>query len=226
MLDTLTLVETPEGIALHLRSAGVMPRACAWALDALIRLGVIWIVAIFIGVLGESGFGIYLLVLFALFWLYPVLFEVLRDGQTPGKKVMGLRVINANGTPVTWIASIVRNLLRTVDMLPFAYAFGLLACLIDPCGRRLGDLVAGTLVVYAELPAKPGAAPTAPVVHAPVPLPPGERAAIVEFAERAAQLTPERQRELADLLPMLTQTHGSLAVQRLHGMACAFLGRG
>lgn len=226
MLDTLTLVETPEGIALHLRSAGVMPRACAWALDALIRVGVIWIVAIFIGVLGESGFGIYLLVLFALFWFYPVLFEVLRDGQTPGKKVMGLRVINANGTPVTWIASIVRNLMRTVDMLPFAYAFGLLACLIDPCGRRLGDLVAGTLVVYAELPAKPGEPPIAPVVHAPVQLPPGERAAIVEFAERAAQLTPERQRELAELLPMLTQTHGSLAVQRLHGMACAFLGRG
>ncbi|MEO7326634.1 MAG: RDD family protein [Dokdonella sp.] len=225
MLDTLTLVETPEGIALHLRSAGVMPRACAWAADAMIRLGLIWMLAIFIGMLGESGFGIYLLVLFVLFWFYPVLFEVLRDGQTPGKKIMGLRVVNANGTPVTWIASIVRNLLRTVDMLPFAYAFGLFACLIDPGGRRLGDLVAGTLVVYAELPAKQGAAPIAPVVHAPMPLLPRERAAIVEFAERAAQLTPERQQELAALLPMLTQAQGSLAVQRLHGMACAFLGR-
>jgi uncharacterized RDD family membrane protein YckC len=208
-----------------LRSAGVMPRACAWAFDALIRMGVLWVLAIVIGVLGESGVGIYLLMLFVLFWLYPVLFEVLRDGQTPGKKAMGLRVINANGTPVTWIASIVRNLLRAVDMLPFGYAFGLLACLIDPCGRRLGDLVAGTLVVYAELPVKQGAAPAAPIVHAPVRLPPGERAAIIEFAERAAQLTPERQQELAALLLMLTQAQGPLAVQRLHGMACAFLGR-
>ena len=225
MLDTLTLVETPEGIALHLRSAGIMPRASAWAIDAMIRVGILWVVAMVIGLLGESGVGIYLIVVFVLLWIYPVLFEVLRDGQTPGKKAMRLRVINANGTPVTWIASIVRNLMRTVDVLPLCYAFGLVACLVDSHSRRLGDLVAGTLVVYAETPAKPSAAPDVPAVHAPVALPRGERAAIVEFAERAAQLTPERQRELAELLPMLTQSRGSLAVQRLHGMACVFLGR-
>jgi uncharacterized RDD family membrane protein YckC len=225
MLDTLTLVETPEGIALQLRSAGAMPRACAWAIDALIRLGVIWALAVVIALLGESGTGIYLLLLFALFWLYPVLFEVLRDGQTPGKQAMRLRVVNANGTPVTWIASIVRNLMRTVDMLPFCYAFGFIACLIDPSSRRLGDLVAGTLVVHAEPPSRQSAAPNAPVVHPPFVLSLSERAAIVDFAERTAQLTPDRQQELAALLPMLTQTRGALAVQRLHGMASAFLGR-
>jgi uncharacterized RDD family membrane protein YckC len=225
MLDTLTEVETPEGIALQLRAAGAMPRACAWAMDGLIRLAMLWAVAAVLAVLGSSGMGLYAIVLFALLWLYPVLFEVLRDGQTPGKKMMRLRVINANGTPVTWIASIVRNLMRTVDMLPFCYAFGLIACLADPRSRRIGDMVAGTLVVHAEVPSGPSAVPRVPAVHPPLALSLAERAAIVEFGERAAQLTPERQQELAALLPMLTNTSGALAVQRLHGMASALLGR-
>lgn len=225
MLDTLTLVETPEGIALQLRSAGAMPRACAWALDTMMRAGALWLAGTLLAVLGAGGIGIYLVVLFATLWLYPVLFEVLRDGQTPGKRVMRLRVVNANGTPVTWLASIVRNLVRTVDMLPFCYAFGLLACLVDRHGRRIGDVVAGTLVVHAEAPSTAATAPEVPVVQPLVSLPPAERAAIVEFSERSAQLTPERQQELAALLPMLTQARGELAVQRLHGIACAFLGR-
>jgi len=226
MLDTLTLVETPEGIALQLRAAGAMARAAAWLLDAIIRIGLMWAVAVVIGVLGSSGMGLYLLTLFGVLWLYPVLFEVLRDGQTPGKRVMRLRVVNANGTPVTWIASIVRNLMRTVDMLPLCYAFGLVSCLADPRGRRLGDLVAGTLVVHVDAPTSHAGAPTVPIVHAPLPLLAQERAAVIEFAERSAQLTTERQEELAALLPMLTHARGPLAVQRLHGMACAFLGRG
>ncbi|HZP66060.1 MAG TPA: RDD family protein [Rudaea sp.] len=225
MLDTLTHVETPEGIALQLRTAGAMPRVCAWAMDALIRFAVLWAFSAVLAVLGKSGVGLYALLLFSLMWVYPVLFEVLRDGQTPGKKFMKLRVVNANGTPVTWIASIVRNLLRTVDMLPFGYAFGLVACLGDARSRRLGDMVAGTLVVYAETPAGASTVPQAPAVHPPVTLALGERAAIIEFGERASQLTPERQQELAALLPMLTRANGALAVQRLNGMANALLGR-
>jgi uncharacterized RDD family membrane protein YckC len=225
VIDTLTQVETPEGIALRLRSAGAIPRAAAWALDFMIRVAILWGAGTVLAVLGQTGFGLYLISLFVIFWFYPILFEVLRDGQTPGKKVLGLRVVNANGTPVTWIASFVRNLMRTVDMLPLCYAFGLVSTLIDPHSRRLGDLVAGTMVVYAEAPLKQSAAPVVPVVYPAVALPLSERAAIVEFAERAAQLTPERQRELAALLPMLTGSSGALAVQRLHGMAGAFLGR-
>src|SRR5262245_53862085 len=106
MLDTLTLVETPEGIALHLRSAGVFPRACAWVLDALIRLAFLWLCGMLLGALGASATGVYLICMFVIVWFYPVLFEVLRDGQTPGKKAMRLRVVNANGTPVGWVASI------------------------------------------------------------------------------------------------------------------------
>src|SRR5579883_663835 len=127
MLDTIEQVETPEGIALQLRPAGIVPRALAWAVDATARLISASVAVAVFTLLGEGGTGLYLIVAFVLLWFYPVLFEVLRDGQTPGKMAMNLRVVNANGTPVTWIASIVRNLLRAVDMLPLFYAFGLVA---------------------------------------------------------------------------------------------------
>ena len=225
MLDTVRLVETPEGVALHLHPAGVMPRAAAWAIDFAIRVTGLMVVGTVLGLLGKAGMALYLLALFAVYWLYPVLFEVLRDGQTIGKRVVGLRVIHANGTPVGWLASIVRNLLRVVDMLPVMYGFGVLAGVLDAQGRRLGDMVAGTLVIHA-----PRAAPTPPL--APVPtlqptvlLSPDEKAAIVAFAERGPRLTPERQEELAALLPQLTHARGALAVQRLWGLASGFLGR-
>ena len=116
----------------------------------------------------------------------------------------------------------------TTEIYTQAYTLSLhdaLPIFIDVHSRRLGDLVAGTLVVYAGAAGKQSAAPNVPVVDPPPGLALGERAAIVEFAERAAQLTPERQQELAALLPMLTHGHGALAVQRLHGMAGALLGR-
>jgi len=157
--------------------------------------------------------------------VYPVAFEVLLDGQTPGKRAVGLRVINANGTPVGWVPSIARNLMRTVDMLPLFYGFGLVAGLVDRSSRRFGDMVAGTLVVHVDNPHGHSSAPDVPAVQAPLLLPAAEQGAIVAFAERAKQLTPERQQELANLLPQLTQARGAVAVQRLLGMASSFLGR-
>lgn len=223
-LDTLLRVETPEGITLKLHAAGVLPRALAWLLDFAIRVLAALTASVVLVFLGDAGVGLYLVLLFALVWLYPVLFEVLRDGQTIGKRALGLKVIHANGTPVSWLASIVRNLLRTVDMLPLCYGVGLLAGLIDPYGRRLGDLVAGTLVVHVP-PAPISLAPNASIVLPEVALAPAEKAAIVAYAERAPLLTIERQEELAQLLTALTGARGQAAVQRLFGMACGFLGR-
>jgi len=158
-------------------------------------------------------------------WGYPILFETLWNGQTPGKRMFDLRVVNANGTPVTWLASITRNLLRVADMLPFGYALGVLSCWFAPYGGRLGDLAANTLVVYTEPKHKAAVPIQAVATEPPLALTQSERMALVAFAERSHLLTEERQQELAALLPMLTQAQGMPAVQRVLGMAKSVMGR-
>jgi uncharacterized RDD family membrane protein YckC len=224
MLDTLALVETPEGIALRLRPAGVVPRSVAWALDLMIRFAIIWVLAMVLATLGRVGEGVYLIAVFGIYWLYPVVLEATL-GQTIGKRVVGLRVVLADGRPVTWLAAFVRNLLRVVDMLPLGYAVGVGCSLADPQGRRLGDLVAGTLVVHAEPTPRPAPAAEVPVVAPPVLLEPAERVALVAFAERAPQLTRERQHELAGLLRPLGAEASDAGVRRLLGISAALLGR-
>ena len=158
-LDTLRPVETPEGVALVLRSAGAVPRALAWLIDLAVRATVYMGAATVLGVAGKTGTGVMLLLLFVLTWGYPILFEVLWHGQTPGKRALGLRVQRGNGAPVGWLASITRNVLRTVDMLPALYGAGLVSMLADAHSRRLGDVVADTVVVYVDPPRKPSVLP-------------------------------------------------------------------
>jgi hypothetical protein len=160
-----------------------------------------------------------------LLWFYNVFFEVLNQGKTPGKMLMRIRVVRANGTPIGWLASFQRNLLRTVDTLPFFYGFGLVACLMDAKGRRIGDWVADTLVVYVDPPIKIVSIPFGPNVPVPVGLNVEEQTAIVSFAERSAMLTPERQIEIANQLHGLTGVHGPAAVAQLFGMAGTIIGR-
>jgi len=225
MLDTYREVITPEGVALHLPAAGPVPRALAWVIDFAIRIAVVMLAAMVFGLLGQSGMGLYAVMVFVVFWFYPVLFEVLGGGRTPGKHALGLRVVAANGAPVGWLAAFARNLLRVVDMLPFGYALGLVTSLADPWGRRLGDMVAGTLVVHAARPHEPRPAPVNTALAPAVVLLPFEQAALVAFAERAPQLTPARQVELADLAEPLVDARGPLAVTRLYGIANWLLGR-
>ena len=92
---------------------------------------------------------------FLIYYAYFAMFEALWNGQTPGKRALGLRVVAGDGAPVGWLASFTRNLMRTVDMLPVGYGFGLASTLVDRWGRRLGDLVARTLVVHVARP-RPG----------------------------------------------------------------------
>jgi uncharacterized RDD family membrane protein YckC len=225
MLDTLREVETPEGVALSLRCAGVVPRSLAWLLDLMVRMAVLAALSSLLGLLGGAGTGVFLVLMFLVFWAYPVAFEVFRDGQTPGKRAFGLKVVCDNGTPVTWLPSVVRNLLRTADMLPVLYVFGVASSLVDGSGRRLGDLVAGTVVVYTERapvrPPPPLAAPQRP----PLPLQLDEQRALIGYAERAPQMTGERQAELADVLRPLTGERGEGAVATVLGMANYLLGR-
>ena len=224
MLDTVREVHTPEGVALRLPAAGPIPRALAWAIDFGIRLGLLMAASTVLGLMGKAGMGLYLVLLFAVFWLYPIVCEGLFDGQTPGKRALDLRVVSSDGAPVGWLAACVRNLMRTVDMLPFGYACGLVSGLFDPWGRRLGDLVAGTMVVHVPK-TRPLPVMAADGVMAPVlPLRPEEQAAFVAFAERAPRLTPERQQELADIAAPATGAQGLDGVRRLAGIAHWLLG--
>jgi uncharacterized RDD family membrane protein YckC len=225
MLDTVRAVHTPEGVDLRLPAAGPVPRAVAWAIDLGIRGSLLMAGTVLFGALGNVGAGFYLLALFLVFWGYPIACEAMLGGQTPGKRAMDLKVVAIDGAPAGWLAVLVRNLLRVVDMLPFGYATGLVASLADPWGRRLGDLVAGTLVVHAPR-ERPVAAPAGEALHVPaVVLQPPEQAAIIAFAERAPQLTEERQAELADIAAPIAGAGGVPGVRRLAGIANWLLGR-
>jgi uncharacterized RDD family membrane protein YckC len=225
MLDTVREVHTPEGVALRMATAGPLPRALAWVIDLAIRLCILVACSVPLGFIGEAGMGVYLAAMFLLVWAYPIVCEGLFDGQTPGKRALDLRVVSSDGAPVGWLASCVRNLMRTVDMLPFGYACGMVAGFVDPWGRRLGDLVARTRVVHAPR-IRPAHAVEAGDAHAPaMPLRPAEQAAIVAFAERAPLLTAERQAELADIAAPVVGANGALAVGRLAGIARWLLGR-
>jgi uncharacterized RDD family membrane protein YckC len=225
MLDTVREVSTPELVALHLRLAGPVPRALAWLIDALLRLGIAAIAGALLGWLGGFGWGLVTIFYFLLEWFYPVGFEVLGNGATPGKRALGLIVCQDDGTPIGWGASVTRNLLRAADFLPLAYGVGLIAMLLSPEFRRIGDMLAGTVVVYRDEIYRrvvPEAKPLAPSTR----LSPDAQRAVLAFAERVPQLTPARAEELAALAPQLSGVDSSeLAVQRLIGMANHLIGR-
>ncbi|MET0335659.1 MAG: RDD family protein [Rhizobacter sp.] len=218
-LDTLYTAETPEGIALSLRPAGVAPRALAYMVDLCVRFGVFIGVSIFAIPFGGMGQGLLLVGYFLLEWFYPVFFELGRKGATPGKRMFGLTVVMDSGLPVTPAAAITRNLLRAADFIPVGYASGLLSMLLRRDFKRLGDLAAGTLVVYADDVALHGALPDAPATAPARPLAPHEQAAIVAWAGRASRLTPARLDELAVLARSVTPGGGGDATRKLLGVA-------
>jgi hypothetical protein len=154
-----------------------------------------------------------------------VLFEVLNQGCSPGKSFMGLRVIHDDGTPIDWPASLLRNLLRFVDMLPFGYSVGAFTCLQHPLFKRLGDLAAGTLVIYRDPIPKRRDLPDAEPVAAPVLMTVDEQRAILAFSERQTNLSPARTQELAAILAQPLHVLPDQAVTRLNGIARGLLGR-
>ncbi|HTO54524.1 MAG TPA: RDD family protein [Myxococcota bacterium] len=228
MIDTLHAVQTPEGVDLSLPVAGPLPRALAYWLDLLIQGTGLSAFQSALFAAGRSGFaiGLNLIVVFLSYWFYPVLFEVLARGQTPGKRIVGLRVVQENGTPVGWPSSLLRNFLLVADFLPIFYLAGITSMCLDSSFRRLGDLGAGTLVVHVE-PAKPRAR-QAELTLFERPLPPAialtleEQGAVIAFAERAPLLSSARAEELAAIPASLT--HGDEPRARLLAIAAWLLG--
>ena len=148
-------IETPEQIDISFQKAGIGSRFYAALIDTLLLVLILFIGFYvnwnFITELGDV-LGNWLgalggIIVFALFWGYYMVFEVTTNGQSPGKRALGLRVIKDGGYPIGFADSAIRNLVRVVDFLPFFYGAGLLAMLITSDWKRLGDLAAGTLVV-------------------------------------------------------------------------------
>lgn len=223
-LDTRSRMETPEGIDLLLRPTGLVPRALAFAIDFIIRAVLIGAFLLIFSLFESFGAGLSAIAMFLVTWWYMVLFEVLNQGRTPGKQIMRLRVIHDDGTPIGWTASLIRNLLRFVDMLPFGYSLGAISCLQHPKFKRLGDLAAGTLVVYQDKPPRRPVLPHATPIIAPFVLSLEEQRAILSFAERQAELSSERTQELASIVAAPLNVSPALAVPRLNSVATGLLG--
>lgn len=153
-------ITTPEHVSLQFKVAGLGSRATAHLIDVLILVTISF--ALSFGIfyfLGQPTFAIFpilpgyimaswIVVLFALWWGYFILFEFFSAGQTPGKILLGLRIFQDNGQTITFLSSLVRNLLRLIDLLPLFYLVGILSIFFHPKHKRVGDLAAGTLVVY------------------------------------------------------------------------------
>ena len=223
-LDTRYQVETPEGIDLPLRPAGLMVRALAFTIDLMLRGLILGSLFIVLAMLGKLGAGLGSLLIFAVSWWYMVLFEVLNQGRSPGKQWMGLRVVQDDGTPIGWSASLLRNLLRCVDLLPFGYFLGAISCLQHPGFKRLGDIAAGTLVIYREQPPSRPQLPPAEPRRPAFPLTLTEQRAIIGFAERQSELSAARVNELASILAQPLQIRPPQAVAELNGIARGLLG--
>ncbi len=153
-------IDTPENVVFGYSIAGLGSRFLAGLLDMLLIL--LLVVAVnftfflFMNILDSSAIsrtGYWLWALFGLlaffiFWGYYILFEMAWNGQSPGKRKLGLRVIRTDGTPITFTESLIRNFVRLFDFLPAYYGIGIITMFINKQTRRLGDLAAGTLVVH------------------------------------------------------------------------------
>src|SRR6476660_7600927 len=143
-------ISTPEGVSLELPLAGVGSRFVALLVDTLLQMLVLVAVIVLLVVAGADGIAVFAVTgvtVFALLFVYPVAFELLAGGRTPGKRWSSLRVVCDDGSPVTFRSSALRNVLRLVDILPGLYLVGAIAIFATRANQRLGDLAAGTLVV-------------------------------------------------------------------------------
>lgn len=163
--DEIVAFDTPENVVFGYIVAGIGSRFLAALLDTflIVTLQIVTnftLLFIVSRIAGESvlDFGsnrglsllaaIFGLISFAFLWGYYIFFELLWNGQSPGKRLVGLRVIQQNGAPIDVAAAFIRNLVRIIDFLPLYYGVGVLTMFIDAKSRRLGDFAGGTLVVY------------------------------------------------------------------------------
>jgi uncharacterized RDD family membrane protein YckC len=213
--DTTIEVIAPENIAFSYRIAGPFRRFPAYLIDFLFRTLVLTGLAFalsFISVLlGEAVFAIWIVCYFLGSWFYGGFFEAYWNGQTPGKRLMGLRVLCTNGRPINGYQAVMRNLIRIVDLM-------FVGMLIMSCNRRfqrIGDLVCGTMVVKEERPWMRGVAQIddarayqlASYLPSDLQVSRSMARALAHYAERRQFFSPARRREVAAHIaePLLQQ---------------------
>ena len=148
--DTAFRAETPEGIEYTLYPAGICARFCAYALDTAFQWMLLFVFMLIYGLVLDAAAGFWLIMLarFVLDWFYHVICDLFFRGQTPGKRFLGLRVVESDGSPVGAGSSFIRNLLRFVDSFLGLYLMAFLSSVMSRGFRRPGDWAAGTLVIY------------------------------------------------------------------------------
>jgi uncharacterized RDD family membrane protein YckC len=234
-IDNTIDIVTPENIAFQYRIAGPFRRLPAFLLDLGIRFAGFAMLMLALGPLQffSSGFGaaLSLVALFLVDWFYGVFFEAFYNGQTPGKRLMGIRVLTTEGHPINAMQATLRNLIRWADMmplLPFAVVFGvpwlfripaglvgLVSCALSKKFQRLGDVVCGTMVVVEEKSWLVGVSkledPRTPQLAEVLPrdfvVPRSMARALAAYVERRKNFTPPRRKQVASHLaqPLLVR---------------------
>ncbi|HEY0371078.1 MAG TPA: RDD family protein [Thermoanaerobaculia bacterium] len=143
------VITTPEHVPIRLEPAGAGSRFLAILIDSFMVVAISSTLGSILFVMLPNGIAAALLITinFVLTWGWHVFFETKKQGRTPGKRALKLRVIDARGLPVSLYQSLVRNIVRALDFAPGFYGFGAIATLLSPSRRRLGDIVADTLVI-------------------------------------------------------------------------------
>jgi uncharacterized RDD family membrane protein YckC len=203
-IDSSLGVLTPEGIEFALFPAGIPIRACAWGIDKLLQWIALVSLFLALGILEKSGgYWLILLLIFFIDWFYHCVCELVFRGQSLGKRIMGIRVVRDDGSPVNPGASFLRNLLRFADTFLFLFPIAFICMAASRGFRRLGDWAAGTLVVYTSAslapawrPAGSGLEDFPPPLAAP-PLALEEKQAVLMFARRYPLLGPARADEIS-----------------------------
>jgi len=206
-------VETPDHVVLRYDLAGAGNRGFAAVVDFVVASLIVFAALMLLSLVSsETGNELYtvggveVIVTFTLIWAYFILLEWLWNGQTIGKRLYKLRVINEDGSPAGFTAVLIRNLVRLVDFLPAFYGIGLMVIVLSPKSQRLGDLAAGTYVVRAPRPnvdwfSLRTVTPLGAGAKAETRRMPGEAQRLVrEFVAREANLAPAERARIAALI--------------------------
>ncbi|MCY4656815.1 MAG: RDD family protein [Gammaproteobacteria bacterium] len=219
LIDNVKQFETPLGVELAHVPAGLPVRAAAFLIDLVIKFMLLIVFAVVLVSIGSFGIGLFLIVFFLLDWFYFVIWDVANNGKPPGKIAMGIRTVHNDGTPISLAGSFVRSVLLIADFLPSFYICGIVSISVTRHFSRLGDLAAGTMVVY-DKPKVEHVAKRVDHVHSlPVPLEQNERLNFLDFQDRFDRFSENRQVELCETLYPLTNKKKTESTRVVLGIA-------